>query len=184
MQGTAFVVRAAALLDTRPLDAGLFTDRIVLVGATHLATSDHWLTPAGVLPGVELLAQSVRFWPLQAQRAGGGPAALGVRIGAVLLFAAFALLDWYLRPLFALLGAALLALLLAAIAINGFGGYAVFDVIEGAVLLAVLYKLLRMSWEFVAGFLASHRGRGPDGRARATFKALLLRDELGAVEDD
>jgi hypothetical protein len=183
LQGTAFTVRAAALLDTRPLDPGLFSDRIVLVGATHLASSDHWLTPAGVLPGVELLAQTVRFWPLQ-PHAAGGQAALGVRIGAVLLFAVFALLDWYLRPLFALLAAGLFALLLAAVAINGFGGYAVFDVIEAAVLLAVLYKLLRLSWEFVAGFLASRRARRPDGRVRGTLKALVLRDELGEVEDD
>lgn len=184
MQGTARVVRAAALFDdARPVDPGLFAGRIVLIGATHRASSDHWMTPVGPLPGVELLAQTVRFRPLQ-DHGIGAPAAMGVRVGAVLLFIVFVLCDWYLRPVFAVFAAAATALAVAALAINLFGAYAVFDMTGDAVLMAVLYKLLRMAWDFAAGFHARRRGRGPDAGPGATLKLLLLRDDAGGVEDD
>ena len=46
-------------------DAWFFGNRVVLVGATHPASGDFWLTPSGVLPGVELLAHTVRLAPLR-----------------------------------------------------------------------------------------------------------------------
>ena len=56
------------------------------------------LTPSGVLPGVELLANTVRFAPLQVENE-GGTSRLSYRLTALLLFVAFACLQWWLRGL-------------------------------------------------------------------------------------
>lgn len=55
------LLRAPETLDR----AQFFTDRIVLVGGTYSGSGDIWVTTRGVMPGVELIANTVQFAPLQ-----------------------------------------------------------------------------------------------------------------------
>ena len=89
----ARAVSAAMLLDPEVDrdDRRLFTGRIVLIGATHSGSGDFWLTPGGVLPGVELLANTIHYAPLDADDGLGSE--LAFRALTVLLFGIFVVLD-------------------------------------------------------------------------------------------
>lgn len=145
-------IPANMLLDPKMAHDGhqLFAGRVVFIGTSHSAAGDFWLTPAGAFPGVELLANTVRFWPLQG-KAVGPVAQTGLRAGAILLFAMFAFADWYLRPVIAIVATAAGVLALIGVAIRLFHDYRVFDLIETAILLAIIYKALRTILDFIAG---------------------------------
>jgi hypothetical protein len=83
-------------------DLGLFGGRVVLIGATHSGAGDFWLTPSGVLPGVEMLANIVRYTPLEPGTGIG--AEIAYRVLGLLLFAAFVVFGWCLRGLVAFSG--------------------------------------------------------------------------------
>jgi len=138
----------------------LFTKRIVLIGATHPASGDFWVTTSGVIPGVELIANSVRYASLQ-QEPGRG-AALWRRAATLVFFAFFAVVTWKLRGVPLLFTAIVVTLLLVVLAIGAFERYDVFDALEAAILLTILYKavveLLTLAEE------ARHHWRGNAGR--------------------
>jgi hypothetical protein len=132
-------VSARVLLDPElQIDtAQLFGARTVLIGATHPAARDYWLTPSGVLPGVEVIANTIRFLDLQqtAARNRGWQ-----RIATLVFFVFFAVAMWRLRGLPKALVLIAGTLALVALAIGVFGYYGVFDALETAIILAVLYK--------------------------------------------
>jgi hypothetical protein len=166
----ARAVSAALLLDPEVArdDSRLFGGRVVLVGATHASSGDFWLTPAGVLPGVELLANSVRF---ARQQAGTGPGAeFAYRSKALVLFGLFAAAAWWLRGLVAVIAAILVALVAVSIAVGGFDDLGIFDALEAAVLLTIAYHALRALAEFVVDW-RSERARHPAG-FRGTLRSL------------
>ncbi len=171
-------VSAALLLDPEQArdDAQLFGGRVVFIGATHLAAGDFWLTPGGVLPGVELLANTVRYAPLQRESPGAG-VRVAHRALTLLLFVFFVYVEWRLRGLAALFVATLGTLVVVAIGLAAFEDLGVLDALEAAILLFVACKAL----ETVLGFIADLKSKrvqfepGPRGWWQ-TMKAACLRD--------
>ena len=70
----------------------------VFIGATHSGTGDVWVTPSGLLPGVELLANTVRFLPLQSTT--GRHAELAYRTATILSFLVMGLIGFLLVYVF------------------------------------------------------------------------------------
>ena len=169
-------ISASFLLDPELArdDVGLFGGRVVLIGATHASAGDQWLTAAGVYPGVELLAHSVRFAPLQHE---AGPAAgIVQRAEALLFFAVFSAAAWWLRGVVALLASLLAALLLVAIAAGGFGDFTIFDALEAGILLTVAWHALRALADLAADWreLRREEAEGVRGWFR-TLRAVCIR---------
>jgi CHASE2 domain-containing sensor protein len=151
----------------------LFGARTVLIGATHPAARDYWLTPSGVLPGVEVIANTIRFLDLQdaGKRSRGWQ-----RFATLVFYVFFAVSMWRLRGLPKLFVLVAGTLALVAVAIGAFGFYGVFDALEAAIVLAVLYKAaielgtmiedVREHW---------HTSRGKPHRLLQTLKAVSTR---------
>ncbi|HQR48905.1 MAG TPA: CHASE2 domain-containing protein [Steroidobacteraceae bacterium] len=173
----AEVVSATVLLDRDVArdDRRLFADRVVLIGATHASAGDLWLTHAGVIPGVELLANLVRFAP-QVFQVPGAMARAVHRVAAIALFLAFAAIQWRYRALVALGVSTILVLAVLAVSIDVFDDFGIFDVIQASILMFVVYKAL----ELVLKLVADVKERGavhPPGRRRRTemLRALYRR---------
>ncbi len=146
----AKLIAASALLDPaiERDDAGLFADRIVFIGATHSGTGDVWVTPSGLLPGVELLANTVRFLPLQSTT--GRHAELAYRAATILSFLLMGLLFWLFRPSVAVLVLIPVSLGVVACAIGWWDYLRVFDAFAAALLLLVQVKALEAVLTLVA----------------------------------
>lgn len=178
MAPMASVVSAQMLLEPEvAIDgASLFGGRVVFIGATHASSGDFWLTTSGVLPGVELLANTVRHAPLRARA--GAAAEFGYRVNALVMFAVFAAAAWWLRGLVAVLAIMLFALAHVASAIGLFDYYAVFDALEAAIVLTIVYKALEVVVEFVVDWrrLRDDHPQGLRGWWR-TLKAACVRQD-------
>jgi CHASE2 domain-containing sensor protein len=172
------VISAALVLDPDVArdDAQLFGDRVVFIGATHAGSGDFWLTPSGVRPGVELLASTVRYSPLQ--RATQSTAQqLGYRGLSLLLFGMFIFFEHRLRGPVAYLATALAGMLVVAVVLAVRGELGVFDAVEAAILLAVLYKVLDLVFGFIAEARTTRAQFGPGWSAwRKTAMALCRRE--------
>jgi hypothetical protein len=173
---TAATISAGLLLEPElQVDTGqLFTGRTVLIGATHPAARDYWLTPGGVLPGVEVIANTIRFLGLQGDAEARG--SWLQRAVALLFFAFFAVAMWRFRglpKLVALIGG---TLLIVALAIGVFGYYAVFDALETAIVLTVLYKAAVEVCTVIEDWRHHWReNRGRPARLLRTLKAVSMR---------
>ncbi len=179
----AQAISASLLLDPQIArdDAGLFGGRVVLIGATHASSGDFWLTPSGVLPGVELLANTVRFATLQAHaKARAGQVAY--RCAALLLFALFVLAEWHMRGLVALFVSTLCMLLLVVVALGFFADFGVFDSVETAILLFIPYKFLGTVLDFIDDFRAKRR-RSASG-FWGTLRAACVREHKPRPQGD
>lgn len=147
----AQAVSATALLDPAIArdDSSLFTGRVVLIGATHADGGDKWLTPIGVLPGVELLANTIRYARLEPTD--GLLAEFWRRLVAVAVFLVFVAIVRGLkdpaRPITFVLVA--LGLTFAALKLGWFG---FLDALETAVLLTIVFEAFRMLIEFYVDF--------------------------------
>jgi CHASE2 domain-containing sensor protein len=157
-------------------DARLFGGRVVFIGATHASAGDFWLTPSGVLPGVELLANTVRFAPLQVEMH-GRTAQLAYRAAALLLFVIFACSQWWLRGLLALVVSSICALVLVAFAIDRYEAFGVFESVEAAIIMMILYKAAEFLLEYFDE-VKSACARSPTSWRdwRNTLRALLVRE--------
>jgi CHASE2 domain-containing sensor protein len=174
----ARAVSAALLLDPEVArdDSRLFGGRVVLIGATHASSGDFWLTPAGVLPGVELLANSVRFVP---QQAGTGPGAeFAYRSKALVLFGLFAprvggcVASWPCSP------RSLSRSVAVSIAVGGFDDLGIFDALEAAILLTIAYHALRALVDFIVDW-RTERASQPAGihGTLGTLRAVCIRQD-------
>ncbi|MBK6351509.1 MAG: CHASE2 domain-containing protein [Steroidobacteraceae bacterium] len=161
----AQAVSATLLLDPEIArdDARLFRDRVVFIGATHPSSGDFWMTPSGVLPGVELLANTVRYTPLQAERHGWS-ANLAYHVVALLLFALFVFVAWWLRGFGAVILITTGVLTIVAVLLALFDSLLVFDALEAAILLSIAYKALETAGRSVEE-LNERRPRFPAGPA-------------------
>ena len=148
----ARTVSAAVLLDPEFVrdDTALFAGRVVLIGATHAGSSDFWRTPAGVLSGVELLANAVRYAPFGTGTGLG--AEVASRVLCLLLFAGYVVPSWCLRGLVAFLLGLVLTLLIVAIAMGGWKFLRVFEALESAILLTMVYFGLKAVLDLIADF--------------------------------
>lgn len=149
MSADAASISASIVLDPQMDrdDAWLFGDRVVLVGATHPAAGDLWLTPSGVLPGVELLAHTVRLAPLRTDPGVGS--ALKYRAAVLIGFLLFAFIGLSLRGLAAAAAYVAAGLLFIAVPIWLWEYYRVFEALEVAVLLAVAYKFSQALFDMI-----------------------------------
>ena len=177
-QPAARSVSASLLLDTQIArnDEQLFADRVVFIGATHAGSGDEWLTPSGVLPGVELLANTVRYLPDDS--AVRGPSSVMVhRAVAILLFGLLVVLERRFRGMVALVIGTACMLAVVAVGLALFDDLAVLDSVEAAILLVILYKALETVLEFVADCRSLRSGypRGWKGAFR-TMGAACLRE--------
>lgn len=177
-QSDAQAISASLLLDPEISrdDDSLFSGRVVFIGATHAGAGDFWLTPSGVLPGVELLANIVRYAPLQAET-NGGKAGLAFRPLALLLFVVFAGLQWWLRGVSALVLATLFTLGAVAIAVERYDNFGVFEAVEAAILMMILYKAAEFLLEYVDEVKAAHARLAPGPwRWLRTLRAAIVRE--------
>lgn len=176
--GDAQTISASLLLDPEISrdDARLFGGRVVFIGATHASAGDFWLTPSGVVPGVELLANIVRYAPLQAEMH-GGKAGLAYRLTALLLFAVFAGLQWWLRGVAALVLATLFTLGIVAIAVERYDNFGVFEAVEAAILMMILYKGAEFLLEYFDAVKTAHARLAPGPwRWLRTLRAAIVRE--------
>jgi CHASE2 domain-containing sensor protein len=122
-------ISAWQLLDPRMQrdDHALFAGKVVVIGGTRYGTPDLWRTPVGMLYGVELIANTVRFAPGQLRDSGY---ALGYTLSFFLIFC---VLKHYLRPVVALAAGILLCAAAAYVA----GPYVILDSIQSAIVLFV-----------------------------------------------
>ena len=163
----ARAISATLLLDPELArnDAELFGGRIVIIGASHSGSGDFWLTPAGVLPGAELLANTVRYTPLSTPT--GLLADIKFRFTVLLYFFLFAASAWWLRGLFALLASIIGALTITGVAVSLFNYYPVFEALKAAILLTILYKALQTVFNLV------EEGREMHGSSPADWRAVM-----------
>ena len=163
----ARAISATLLLDPERArhDAELFGGRIVIIGASHSGSGDSWLTPAGVLPGAELLANTVRYTPLSLPT--GLLADIKFRFIVLLYFFLFAASAWWLRGLFALLASLIGALTITGVAVSLFNYYPVFEALKAAILLTILYKVLQSVFNLI------EEGREMQGGSQTGCKAVL-----------
>lgn len=174
----ARVVSAALVLDRDIArnDAALFGGRVVVIGATHPGSGDFWLTPSGVRPGVEMVANAVRYLPVQ-----GGSQSLaqqfGYRVLALLLFATFVLFERRLRGVAASVLTVGIALLAIAVVMTLTDSLAVFDALEAAIVLIVLYKALDVVGEAIGEVRTTRERCGPGVAGwKKTVLALCRRE--------
>lgn len=172
------VVSAALLLDPEIArdDAALFGRRVVVIGATHPGSGDFWLTPSGVRPGVEMVANSIRYAPVQ-----GGNQSLAQQLGyralALFLFGTFILFERKLRGLPATVLTVGTALVTIAVVMSVTQTLAVFDALGAAILLIVLYKALDVIGEAISEVCRTRERFGPGWKGRGETLAALLRRE-------
>jgi CHASE2 domain-containing sensor protein len=122
-------ISAWQMLDPRMQrdDHALFAGRVVVIGGTRQGTADLWRTPVGMLYGVELIANTVRFAPGQLRDSGY---ALAYTLS---FFVLFCVLKHFLRPIVALAAGILLSTGAAYVA----GPYVILDSIQSAIVLFV-----------------------------------------------
>jgi CHASE2 domain-containing sensor protein len=145
----AKAVSAAVLLDPAIArdDSSLFTNRVVLIGATHADGGDQWLTPSGVIPGVELVASTILYAPLKPDD--GFLAEFWRRLGGILLFVAFAATAWFMKGAIRLVMFMVIGLGTTPIALK-FGWFGFLDALESAVFLTIAYEAIRLGVDFLA----------------------------------
>ncbi len=148
----ARAVSASQILDPAVArdDAGLFGGRVVLIGATHSGSGDVWMTPGGAIPGVELLANAVHYAPLATGEGRGGEIAF--RALVLVFFVGYVALGLCLSGLMAFLIGLVYTFLVVAVAIRGFGFFRVFESLESAIVLTVLFLGMRALFDFFESF--------------------------------
>jgi adenylate cyclase len=174
----ARTVSAALVLDPDIArdDRRLFSGRVVLIGATHSGSGDFWLTPGGVLPGVELLANTVHYAPLDPALGAGSE--IAYRALAIVLFAIFVAASWWLRGIVAFFAGVVAALLVVAIAISGWDYFRVFESLESAIWLTVLYVAVRALLDLKEDFNWRWKSFSPDrSRFWRTLRAVCVQDD-------
>ncbi len=162
MSADAAAVSALMLLDPEldRDDTWLFADRVVLIGATYAASGDFWLTPSGMLPGVEMVGHTVRFAGLRT--ASGWRASLAHRVAVLTGFVLLVLVSIHLLGLAAAVAYIAGTLLFVAIPIWLWSYYRIFDALEVAVLLFILFKFLQAIFDMREDWIA-RRALHPPG---------------------
>lgn len=181
----AAAVSASTILDPRidRDDSWLFGNRVVFIGATHPASSDFWLTPSGVLPGVELIAHTVRLAPLRTEHTTGS--AFKLRVAALAGFILFAVIDLALRGLAKMAAYVTGGLLFVALPIWLWEYYHIFEAVEISVLLVIVYKFSQALLDMIEDWKFEQAKQGAGWRGHlATFWATCRRPASGGDADD
>jgi hypothetical protein len=121
--------------------------RVVLVGATHAASGDVWRTPIGLMPGIELIAHTLRFAPAQIELPAGATGySKSITLIAFWTLAAFAFL---LRPGLVVLIAGVLSFVAIFVATGLFGRFDIFESLALSLWLFIEYAVAVAFWELI-----------------------------------
>ena len=173
--GAPRIVPARQLLDPSYAveSNGYFSleNRVVIIGATHSGAGDAWRTAIGYLAGMELLAHTVRFAPLQL--AESAPGAAVPLLMTLVAFLVLAVLFYVLRSVWAFPLAVFAIFAMIQVEVGMGGRYEAYGSIESALWLFVMYELL-------VGFtriLCSARRGSWGQKARAIFLSDEWRED-------
>ena len=165
---TPRTISARLLLDAgREVERGGYfslTDRVVLIGATHAASGDLWRTPIGLMPGIELIAHTLRFAPPQTELRDGAEYSKPITLVALWILAALAFL---LRPAVVVLITGVASLVAIYVATGVFSRFDIFASLALSLALFVEYAVAYALWELVAETKNYRRWR--------IFRALLAK---------
>ncbi len=151
--------------------------RVVIVGATHSGSGDTWKTALGYLPGMELLAHTIRFAPSQLAEAGRGETV--PRLMTLAAFLVLVVLFYIFRPLWATPLAVVAIFIMIHVEVGTLGRYEAYGSVESALWLFVMY-------EVTLGLIAVFRGARRDGwreQARAIFYSDEWRERGSGKEE-
>ena len=149
---TARRIPARQLLDSRYAheDQGYYSmrGRVAIIGASHSGSADKWRTVNGYLPGLDVVANTVRFAATQlreeTQRSPWRP-----RLQRLVVFVLLVIVSFLLRPAVAAVVILWLAVTIAAISVHVFGWLDIFESVELAGWFFVGYSLVLMIMSFV-----------------------------------
>ena len=181
----AAAVSAATILDLQidRDDSWLFADRVVLIGATHPASGDFWLTPSGVLPGVELLAHTIRLAPLRTEHTAAS--AFKLRVAVLAGFLLFAAIGLVFRGLAKMAAYVTGGLLFVAVPIWLWDYYRIFEALEIAVLLVIAWMFCQAVLDMIEDWKFERAKQRAGWRGRfATFWATCRKPTSGGDADD
>lgn len=146
------VLPARHLLDAeREMERGGYFSvegRVAIIGATHAASGDIWRTPIGLMPGMELIAHTLRFAPVQIERQLENPAARDyskpITLVAFWLLAVFA---FALRPSLVVILAGVLSFVAIFVATGMFGRFDVFESLALSLWIFVEFAVALAFWD-------------------------------------
>ena len=159
---------ARLLLDAdRAVERGGYfslADRVVLIGATHAASGDLWRTPIGLMPGIELIAHTLRFAPTQTQLKDGAEYSKPIALTAFWLLA---VLAFFLRPAVVVLISGVASFIAIFVATGMFSRFDIFASLALSLALFVEYAVVHALWELF--------GETKQYRRWRLFRALLAK---------
>jgi CHASE2 domain-containing sensor protein len=142
------VLPARHLLDPdRTIEAsGYFSlaGRVVIIGATHAASGDVWRTPIGLMPGMELIAHTLRFAPTQIDPLGAPAISKPIVLTA---FWTLVVLAFFLRPSLVVLLAVVLSFIAIYVATGVFGRFDVFESLALSLWIFIEFAVAIAFWE-------------------------------------
>lgn len=146
------VMPARQLLDPdRAIERGGYFSvegRVVIIGATHAASGDIWRTPIGLMPGMELIAHTLRFAPAQLERQLDSPGARDYSKPITLVaFWILAVLAFVLRPGLVVFIAGLLSFVAIFVATGMFGRFDVFESLALSLWIFIEFAVAVAFWE-------------------------------------
>ncbi len=169
------VLPARHLLDTERAiaESGFYslTDRVVIIGAIHGASGDIWRTPTGLMPGMELIAHTLRFSPQQLEL-GTGERSFSKPM-TLIAFWTLATMAFALRPSLVVALAGIMAFFGIYVATNSYSRFDVFESLALSLWLFIEYAVVFAFWEL---FIDSGRYRGVRLLRLLLAKRLRLRD--------
>jgi len=119
--------------------------RVVIIGATHAASGDVWRTPIGLMPGIELIAHTLRFSPTQIALP---PGSVGYSKPITLVaFWTLAALAFLLRPGLVVLLAAVLAFVAIFVATGVYGRFDIFESLALSLWIFIEFAVALAFWE-------------------------------------
>jgi CHASE2 domain-containing sensor protein len=122
--------------------------RVVIIGATHAASGDVWRTPIGLMPGMELIAHTLRFAPIQIEKqievpTGAPDYSKPITLAAFWVLAALA---FVLRPGIVVIIAGMLSFVAIFVATGLFARFDVFESLALSVWIFVEYAVVVAFW--------------------------------------
>ncbi len=146
------VLPARHLLDSdRAVERGGYFSvegRVVIIGATHAASGDIWRTPIGLMPGMELIAHTLRFAPVQIERQLQNPDRRDYSKPITLVaFWMLALLGFVLRPSVVVILAGVLSFVAIFVATGVFGRFDVFESLALSLWIFIEFAVVLAFWE-------------------------------------
>ena len=145
------VMSARHLLDAdREIEqTGYFSlaGRVVVIGATHTASGDVWRTPIGLMPGLELIAHTLRFAPTQTELPAG--ATDYSKSFTLMAFWTLAALAFLLHPSLAVLILGVLSFVAIYVATGLFSRFDIFASLALSLGIFVEYAVTLAFWDLL-----------------------------------